>query len=57
MMERETGLEPATTCLEGLGRKRWEPLASFLEASLALWDTIVKTIVESDYIELHTMGY
>ena len=31
-VERETGLEPATTCLEGREEKRREPLASFLES-------------------------
>jgi len=30
LLEREKGLEPSTTCLEGRNDKRQEPLASFL---------------------------
>ncbi len=44
-MERETGLEPATTCLEGTEDKRREPLASFIDGIILGKGSLVNNLV------------
>ncbi len=49
-MERETGLEPATTCLEGTEDKRREPLASFMDGIILGKGSLVNNLVCRNFL-------
>ena len=47
-MERETGLEPATTCLEGRNSTtELLPLCLLIIAYIASWSLVMKTVYKS----------